>query len=490
MTADLGLAYGIRQERHEAKSVHTVSGGLALADMDNDGDLDLYVAHGRNAKGRLFDYRDGRFVALGGNNGIAPADMDRAGYFVDLDADGWRDFVSVQNRSVQVFRNEGDGFFVDNTAAAGIRHQRSTFSMAAADFDLDGDLDLFFAHWQGSRARADALTEYLWRNDGAGAFEDVSERVAIRPHPLEDRPDVALEHSFTPTFADIDADGYPDLLLASDFGTSQVLRNQSGASFVDMTTDVISDENGMGNAVGDYDNDGDFDWFVSSVHSVNGDDRGTDTGNRMYRNDSLGNFEDATDATRVRNGDWGWGGCLEDFDNDGHLDLFHTNGIQDYGERYLEDASRLFMSNGDGTFTERAASSGISHSAQGRGVVCADYNDDGQVDILIANNGAAPTVYENASNNGNHYLAIDLSGGPRNADAIGARVAVTSASGRQVREVRLGTGFLSQGPATVHFGLGADDLATRVEITWPGPGRPTSELVDVPVDQRLRVSQP
>ena len=486
----MGLAYVVAQLAHEAKSVHTVSGGLALADMDNDGDLDLYVAHGRNAKGKLFDQRNGRFVALGGNNGIAPEDMDRAGYFVDLDSDGWRDFVSVQNRSVQVFRNEGDGFFVEHTEATNLRHSRSTFSMAAADFDLDGDLDLFFAHWQGSWNPSHRRSEYLWRNDGTGFFEDISDRVAVHEGSLEGRPDVALEHSFTPTFADIDADGYPDLLLASDFGTSQVFRNERGGAFTDITTEVISDENGMGSAVGDYDNDGDLDWFVSSVHAMGSNDFGSDTGNRMYRNDGQGNFEDATDSALVRNGDWGWGSCLQDFDNDGHLDLFHTNGIQDYGERYLEDTSRLFMSNGDGTFTERAESSGISHTGQGRGVVCADYNDDGQVDIFIANNGNAPNVYENNTDNRNHYLAVDLEGTPENADAIGARITVTSASGQQIREVRLGTWYLSQGPATAHFGLGVDDRVSELEIAWPGPDRLTSRLVNVAVDQRLRVRHP
>ena len=140
-----------------------------------------------------------------------------------------------------------------------------------------------------------------------------------------------------------------------------------GSGFVDFTTDVIDDKNGMGGTVADYDRDGDLDWFVSSIHTLerDDDDVGSDTGNRLYRNmDGLGNFEDATDEANVRNGDWGWGSCFADFDNDGHLDLFHTNGYPDVDERYADDPSRLFMSNGDGSFSERAFSAASPTTAK------------------------------------------------------------------------------------------------------------------------------
>ncbi len=496
-TRDVGLDYLIEDTAavHDStdKDGLREGGGLALADIDNDGGLELYVAHGRNAMGRLFDYDGERFVRIEDSRGIAPKEIERAGYFVDLDADGHKDFVSVQQRSVEVFRNDGGGGFVEATEQSNIRHERSTFSMAAADIDLDGDLDLFFSHWDGVAAVGDVLTEYLWQNNGQGVFVDISDSVAIRAEPFEQHPGFFGEYSFTPTFADIDDDGYPDMLLASDAETSQVLRNEAGIQFADATTDVIDDKNGMGGTVADYDRDGDLDWFVSSIHTLerNDDDVGSDTGNRLYRNmDGLGNFEDATDEANVRNGDWGWGSCFADFDNDGNLDLFHTNGYPGVDERYANDPSRLFMSNGDGSFSERAFAAGVTHDGQGRGTVCADYNDDGRVDILVATSGKSPTLYENVTDNDHHYLAIDLVGLAGNRDAVGARVSVETASGTQLQEVQLGTWYLSQGPATLHFGLGLDDEVDRIEVRWPGAGLPRSTLRNVGVDQRIAIEHP
>jgi len=243
--------------------------------------------------------------------------------------------------------------------------------------------------------------------------------------------------------------------------------------------------------VADYDRDGDLDWFVSSIATDDG--VGTDafggSGNRLYRNvDGLGNFEDVTDEAGVRDGDWGWGSCFADFNNDGHVDLFHTNGFS--GSEFDTDPSRLFMANGDGTFSERAGDFGVAHTDQGRGVVCADYNGDGKVDIFIANVGKSPTVFTNNHDGGFHYIAIDLVGSSANPAAIGSRVVVNSASGSQMQEVQLGTWYLSQGPQTVHFGLGPDTVVTSIEIVWPGPDGVTSRLTDVTVDQRLTVTHP
>ncbi|MCY3803701.1 MAG: FG-GAP-like repeat-containing protein [Gammaproteobacteria bacterium] len=490
---------------HEPSGEET--GGLSLVDIDNDGKLELYVTHGRSETGRLFSYDGERFVRVAGNRGIEPVNIDRAGYFIDLDQDGWRDFVSIHATGVDTFRNDGTGSFSLATNLFGIQEKKTTHSMAAGDYDGDGDLDLLFTHWGPLWNDLRPPSGYLWRNDGGGRYEDVSHIMQIRPAVP---PTSTAEHemSFTPVFADIDADGDSDLLLASDFGASQVLQNDAGIGFVETNRAVLTDENGMGGAVADYDRDGDLDWFVSSIFDADNSHGFGGTGNRLYRNiNGTGQFEDATEETGVREGGWGWGSCFSDFDNDGHPDLFQTNGYfsvssqritegpknvdePDEFAEFIQDRSRLFMSNGDGTFSERGTEFGIDHTGQGRGVVCADYDDDGRVDIFIANHGLAPTVYSNNIKNDYHYLKISLAGQRPNPHGIGAQVTLRTTSGKQLQEMQLGASYLSQAPSILHFGLGPDQEAVSIQVKWPAPGNQITRLYNVPADQHLRIHQP
>ena len=501
-TQSAGLCYAVNKVI-AVSDMQVMGGGLAMSDVNKDGFLDLYVVHGLNEKGRLFLNDGTEFVAAPNNNGINPRGIDNAGYFIDLDSDGWDDFVSIQYEAnfVEIFINDQTGHFAEATASTGIYMRKPTYSMAAADYDLDGDIDLFFAHWGWAWTETDPVTEYLWENDGSGFYTDVSDIIEIIPSfrvpPLDD---FLAEHSFTPIFADINSDRYPDILLAGDFGSSQVLINNAGASFTDATTDVISDENGMGAAVADYDNDGDLDWFVSSIYHTEKDKnyQGGESGNRLYQNDGNGNFADVTDAAGVRDGDWGWGSCFADFDNDGNVDIFHTNGMRSANSLdadasdplfvFFDDPSRLFLSQGDGTFAEQAVALGINHDDQGRGVLCTDYDNDGRVDVLIATNGKSPTIYRNGFNNGNHYLQVDLVGPPGNRKGIGARVIIETATGTQVQEVLLGSNYLSQQPSTLHFGLGGETTVIAVTVSWPDLAGTVTRIENVNSDQRLTIS--
>ena len=471
-----------------------MASGLAAVDYDADGDVDLYVAGGDATPNRLFrNTGDGTFVDVSAEAGLDLVHKGSGPTFADIDGDGDLDlFVGAVDGDPYYLMENRDGTFVDVTAESGLDIAApNTFSAAFADYDEDGDLDLALAHW-GNPEQAD--TETLWRNAGDGTFEShsvesrIAETLVDSSDPLELQiraPAFRRDNSFTPNFADIDGDGDLDLLMASDFRTSQVFANTGDGRFR-LTTDreVIKDQAGMGAAVIDYDNDGDLDWFVTSIYKV-ADDQTAGYGNRLYANDGSGAFADVTDTAGVANGGWGWGACFADFDNDGHQDLFHVNGWREESDipdnDYVRDRVRLFRSNGDGTFAEEAEASGLTDRGQGRGVACFDADRDGDIDIAITNNGDDPVVfYRNDSDVSNRYLGVRLE-----RFGIGARVTVAAGGRTQVQEMRAGNNFVSQNPLELHFGLGGADTAD-VTVDWLDGSQTT--LSGVAVDQLLTVS--
>jgi hypothetical protein len=234
-----------------------------------------------------------------------------------------------------------------------------------------------------------------------------------------------------------------------------------------------------------------MDWFVTSIHDPNGVVEGGwgDSGNRLYENNGDGTFVDVTDVAGVREGFWGWGACFADFNNDGHLDIFHVNGWRDaLAFEFIADPSRLFINNGDGTFAERSADLGIVDTGQGRGVVCFDYDKDGDVDIAVFNNGGYVRLYRNDLPPVRHYLAVTLRGSGLNTQAIGARVTATTGSLTQTREIRAGNNFISQNPALAHFGLHAATVVDTLTVRWPD--QTTTTLTNVAADQYLHIVQP
>ena len=378
--------------------------------------------------------------------------------------------------------------FVDVTAQSGIVLTVSnTISATFFDYDLDDDLDLFLSHW-GANQQAD--TETVWRNNGDGTFVSASVQSGIAGVLIEPvgQANLMVDRTFTPNFSDIDGDGDGDLLMAADFSASQVFINNGDGTFT-KTTDrsVIVDQAGMGAATGDYDNDGDIDWFVSSIF----DESPTEAyiGNRLYRNDGTGTFEDVTDMAGVADGGWGWGSCFADFDNDGNLDIFHVNGWQ--GGKgatlndYTVDQIRFFHSQGDGTFVQAATAAGLTDVELARGVACFDAERDGDIDIVLTNNDQNHLVYyRNDSSNSNHYLGVTLENSGANVYGIGALVTVTTTLGTQIREVHSGSNFTSQNPPEVHFGLSTATTASVV-VRWPDGAETT--MSSVAVDQLLNV---
>jgi hypothetical protein len=484
--------------------------GAAAGDYDNDGDIDLFITCGD--MGRNLLYRNDGFgvffdvAAAAGLAFTAGPDLTYrhgAPAFADMDGDGDLDiFVGgLFGDPSLVFANNGNGTFSDVTAGSGIDTMQSRYNVAAAfgDHDLDGDLDMLVAHW-GSTVAADAPsdtplivgdTEHLWRNDSSGGkilFTSVSQPAGISPSvitlpdPLNFNPNG--DWTFTPVFARIDDDLYPEILLTADFNRSQVFTNNTDGTFSNATdTDVITDGNGMGSAVGDFDNDGDLDWFVTSIRWP---DR-PNSGNRFYRNEN-GRFVDSTGALGVREGGWGWGTCFLDFQNDGALDLYDTNGWGVDGA-FAYDASRAYVGSGGAPFVESAATVGLDDTEQGRGVVCADFDNDGDVDILQLHRGSpvSATLWRNDSS-GNNSLVVKLVGLAPNTEAAGARIFVTTGTKTQMREIMIGNNYLSQNPTIQVFGLGSATEADEVEVEWPD-GTRTSQG-PVAAGRRLKLLQP
>jgi hypothetical protein len=488
VTAAAGLAS--RPDRDLSDAV----GSVAAADYDGDGDIDLYVTRAPPSPHLLFENRgDGTFEDVAGAAGVAGRNETWLGpTFADADGDGALDlFVGgADGAPARLFRNRGDRTFEDVTGLSGIDLPYTTLAAAFGDYDRDGWLDLLVTHYLVP-FEVVPVREYLWRNTGAGRFTPVSAAsnvTGIR------RPERNTDFTFTPNFADLDNDGWLDVLFASDFDNSLYFLNQRDGTFANATTDVISDENGMGVALGDYDRDGDLDWFVTSIWDPAGAfDSWGGTGNRLYRNRGDGTFEDATDAAGVREGDFGWGACFADFNNDGWLDLFHVNGFETLdvrAERYRDDPSRLFVAIGDGRFVERSAALGLDDRGLGWGVACFDYDRDGDSDLFVANVGQPPHLYRNDGGNRLNYLQVKLRGSAPNTEGIGARLYARTGDVTQMWEIRAGNNFVSQDPAEAHFGLGTATRVDELRIVWPQIDAEPTVLRDVPVNRLLVIAQP
>lgn len=449
MTGVMGIGHSFGFTAGLNPMVAQFAGGAASGDIDNDGDIDVFVVRGDSAPNLLYVNQGGarfeeRALAAGVAFTLGGAENGRHSgpTFGDLDGDGDLDLLlgGLEGGPTKLFANDGAGNFTDVTAGSGFDAASAdhTISIALGDYDADGDLDVLKAHWGTPRnPTMPGETETLWRNDGGMVFAPASQVSGIATLLAFELPQGVLgpnyDYTFAPGFADIDGDRDLDILMVSDFRGSKVLVNNGNGTF---SAGAFSpdDENGMGAAIGDFDNDGDFDWFVSSIN-----------GNRLFENTGNGSFT-RNAASGVEPGGWGWGSCFADFNGDGWLDIYQTNGWEagkdPSASNYVDDTTRLWMAQGDGTFTDEAAASAIQDTDQGRGVVCDDFDNDGDVDVMLLTAEPANSAYLWRNElSGANTVSVQLSGKAPNTQAIGAQIKLTIDDSTQTRMVAVNSNF-------------------------------------------------
>ena len=489
--------------------VESMSAGAAFLDYDGDGWLDLLAVNGTSpgaspgeGRNRLFrNEQDGpdqtlrRFREVTGGTGLGSPEWGMGCAVGDYDNDADPDIYLTYWGPNQLLRNDGDGVFADVTASAGTGDPGWGTSAAFGDLDNDGLLDLYIVNYlefdfedppAGGRKRRykglevfygpmgiPAQADRLYRNRG-DAFVDVSAETGIAGRPL---PGLGV------ALGDFDGDGDLDIYVANDSEPNQMYRNDGAWRFAETGTAsrVAFTEDGrpqagMGVHGGDYDNDGDLDLFVTNF---------SEDVNTLYRNDGDWLFADATSRAGldgVVRPFLGFGTGFFDCDNDGWLDIFVANGHLypqleqlSSGLRYRQ--RNLLYRNAGGRFLEvgAAAGPGLSAAAVSRAAAFGDYDNDGDVDLFVANLNEEPALLRNDGGNSNSWIGLDLEGGESNRDAIGASVRVSAGSLVQMREVHRGYGFQAQHDPRLLFGLGDSREPPRVEIRWPSGKRQVFE---------------
>jgi hypothetical protein len=486
---------GLTHVQAGSSGTQPMTGGAVAGDFDGDGLVDLFFTRLDRADVLYRNTGDG-FVdvsAAAGFTQVLPTSGAAAG---DIDNDGDLDLYVMGSETTRhyLYINDGAGHFSEQAVARGAAISSSGLNrrgqgVAFGDYDRDGYLDILTS--DHSRPTATSGSRLL-RNLGAadpGRFEDVTHAAGLDVYrqPLA-VPDTA--YRFVPMFSDVDRDGHTDILFAADSRTSQLFWNNGDGTFTDGTlpAGVGTDKSGMGTALGDYDRDGDLDWFITAIFDT--PFLGVHPGNRLYRNNGNRTFTDVTTAAGVRNSGWGWGAAFFDYDNDGHLDLMATDG---FISGFTADPTILWRNNADGTFTDVSLASGVTDTGQGRGLLTLDYDSDGDLDVAIANYAAAPILYRNDGGNDANWLRVKTQGTVSNRDGIGAVVTVTpdlnDADEYLVWEISAGGSYLSQSETVAHFGLG--DFAGRVDlVTVQWPSGILQEFTNVAVNSLLIAEEP
>jgi hypothetical protein len=494
------MYYG--DDTHNTYIIEVNGGGCAFFDYDNDGWMDIFILGGRRLEGvppgasnRLYhNNRDGTFTDVTAKAGLIDAGWACGVCVGDYNNDGFEDLFLTYYGHNRLYRNNGDGTFTDVTSKAGLLNPQTHYGSGCTfvDYNRDGWLDLFVSNYveidlaTAPRPSLDvpncnydgvptncgpnglvAPPHFLYRNNGDGTFTDVSKESGITA--------IKGSYGFTAVAFDADEDGWQDIFVACDSSPSYLLMNNHDGTFREEAlirgVALSSDGRlmgGMGVGVGDYDLDGHLD--LVKTHFQN-----QATG--IYHNDGKADFEDMTLAAGLgserRFISWGVG--LTDLDNDGYPDILLVTGTV-FPELEHLDAAKfpprspriIFRNRGNGTFVEMGEDAGpaINERHGSRGCAFGDFDNDGDLDVLIMNRNEPPSLLRNDAPAGNHWIKIRLEGVQSNRSAIGSRVLVRYGGKVQAQCVVSQCSFLSSNDPRLHFGLGAATIAD-VEVHWP-----------------------
>jgi len=495
--------------------IETTGSGIAFIDYDNDGYPDIFAVSGAGGTNRMYhNDRNGHFTDVTAALGLTSSGWGEGVCAGDFDNDGFTDLFVTYWGQNRLYRNVGGKRFEDVTSQAHLTQDRTRYNTGCAflDYDGDGHLDLFVANYlkfdfaTTPKAGANPYCFYrgmavncgprglpfepnlLYHNKGDGTFEDVSERSGIAR--------TTGHYSLAVLAQDVDDDGRPDIYIVGDQTPASLFMNQGDGTFSEeaVLRGVAFDENGrelsgMGLASADYDGDG----FLSIFRSDFSDER-----KLLYRNAGHGQFDDVTMAAGLAGNTRfvSWGCAFFDFDNDTWKDLVVVNGHvypevdQLHIDIHNRDRAILYHNTGRGTFDDISEQAGPAVMAphSSRGLAVGDIDNDGTLEVLVNNQNEPPSLWKQTRRAPGHWLTLKLVGTKSNRSAIGARVIVTSGGRKQIDEVHSGGSYLSQNDLRLHFGLGSERRAGRIEVRWPS-GQHTM-LPDVDADQILTIREP
>lgn len=501
---------------HIMPEVASMGAAVSVVDFDKDGWDDLYVTNsGEGSMNRLYhNLGNGKFEDVAEKLGIADVNQPGTGVSMgavwgDFDNDGYEDLLLYKWGRPELYHNgAGKGFSL--VKDSGLPAWVNANSALWLDYDRDGKLDLLLNgyydekldlwHLKNTRMMPESFEyaanggrKYLFRGLGNGKFEDVTEKVGLN----------SRRWALAAGAADLRGTGYPDIFIANDYGVSELFANDKGRAFheVGKKTGVgAAPKSGMNVAFGDVMNQGRFAVYVSNISK----EGVLIQGNNLWipragtSGDSLA-FDNLAHDMGVEVGGWSFGAQFADLNNDGNLDLFLTNGYvsldrnSDYwydfskvavgNSSIISDArtwppvngrshsgyehKRVWINDGAGRFSDVAQAVGVTDTHDGRSVATADFDNNGALDIVVANQKGPLLFYRNSVNSANHWIEFDLEGAKSNRSAIGAEVRCYWNGQQQLQQVSGGSGFCAQNAHRLHFGLGKDARIERVEIRWP-----------------------